>query len=141
VKYLQDGVASIFRGITEIATTPFSWTIKPICRSISTALSEEVKIENNPGIKKLVRLGLEQLTEYKEDEVSRYKLFALSHDIHRKFTKACERQQKTDIALEEYSEYALLRATKSKEQLHKYFSLIANSNINSVSPRSSLKSK
>lgn len=128
-----DGTASLLRGTVEIVTTPLAWTIKPIFRGISTAFSDELKIENNEGIQNLARLGLQQLNEYKEDEVCKYKLFALSHDIHRKFSKAAVRQQKTNIALEEHSEYAMLRETKTKAQLQKYFSLfVAEKKYNEI---------
>lgn len=90
--WMLDGVSSLVRGVTQIAATPLAWFIKMPLRGLVTAIKGIPSIEQNSGIQKLVAEGK---TAVQEGKV--YHVNAIRHELHRKYKKATERGQKTNI--------------------------------------------
>lgn len=99
-KRFVDGWFSLFRGGVEIITTPLVWTIKPVTRGLITLFSKHKKIENNSGIRRLKNQGESILNANPDRKLSTLEirqLLGISNDIHRKFSKSIQRQQRTDV--------------------------------------------
>lgn len=120
----------MIRGLLEIVTAPFAWTVKPIIRLAITAWLGFPKIEENSGLKQLVGLGEELLVDQTDDDFSFEKMrriLGLCNDLHRKLEKQVEREQETAINLDE--EKILIREITSQstplklEQVKNYFTL------------------
>lgn len=99
--WMLDGVLNIVRGITQIATTPFSWA-KMVIRAGITAHYGWPKIEENPGIQQLVKQGYEVLEN--NENFSGCSMDRITNALHSKFTKTLSKGQVTDIATEDEQE-------------------------------------
>jgi hypothetical protein len=130
--YLADGFFSSIRGAIELATTPLAWTVKPLVRFVITCATGKPKIENNPGMRRVAAQGLSLLNSLEKpgeiNALERYKLFNISHDLHRKFKKAYSRGQesKNETGMAEQSAFAVIRTDLEHarpEQFLKHFSL------------------
>lgn len=75
--WLIDGVLSIIRGATQLATTPLTWFIKMPLRGIITGFTDkkDLAVENRPGMQKLV-------TDAKNND---YGSSVLIDKIHKKY--------------------------------------------------------
>jgi 2-polyprenyl-6-methoxyphenol hydroxylase-like FAD-dependent oxidoreductase len=126
-KQFGDGLFSTWRGILEIATTPLSLIIKPITRGIASLFHSQLKIEDNHGMKKLAQYGMQRLNQFGEDSTlqNTYQLLSICNDIHRKFDKAFNRGQATDVAIDENKWFNEIRTDTSKEKLMNFFSLFS----------------
>lgn len=133
-KRLADGFLHLLRGTLEIATFPLAWTLKPLARGLVTIFKGKPKIEENAGMKKLAQAGLKLLSEPRAkdlDSMQKFKLLAISSDLHRKFKKSSQRGQASDIApLGEQQIFcaagANLDSFKNCSRLKRYFSLFAD---------------
>lgn len=99
-KRFIDGAFTLARGIVEIITTPLSWFVKPLTRSLFTLFSSPLNVEDNSGIKNLVSLGNELLDAQVNDEMSFMRmrdLLGVCNDLHRKFDKSMQRGQSTNV--------------------------------------------
>ncbi|HRD68504.1 MAG TPA: hypothetical protein PK657_00010 [Legionella sp.] len=124
-RYLGDGLFSMLRGVIELSTTPLTWLLKPITRGISTLIHGGYKkIEENTGIRDLAKYG-----QTNRDSSNAYELLAVCNDIHRKFEKAISRGEKTEVGIEEHSQYSNIRADSKldRQKVQDYFSLFATS--------------
>jgi len=52
--WIADGITSVIRGATQVIFTPLTWFVKIPLRGIITAIKGTPKIEENPGIQKLL---------------------------------------------------------------------------------------
>lgn len=140
IKLFGDGVLTAIRGSLEIATTPLAWIVKPLTRGIATLITNHPKVENNSGMKRVAKQGLslvQQITSESSDSLKpeeKYRLFAISNDLHRKFHKSLSRRQHSNIGLEEQRVFAKLQSNAAtateamnSENLIQYFSLFAES--------------
>lgn len=131
-KRFVDGLTNIFRGTIEVGTTPLAWIVKPITRGLTTLITGQPKIEDNPGMKKLAMHGLKLLQETNnesKDPMQKYKLLAVADDLHRKFNKALNRKQNSKISsLDEEQAFCEARrdnATINTGALIRYFSFFS----------------
>jgi 2-polyprenyl-6-methoxyphenol hydroxylase-like FAD-dependent oxidoreductase len=135
----SDGIFSLLRGVIEIITTPLTWLIKPITRSVAGKIHGRVKIEENSGIRKVAKYAHKYLDKVEKnshlDDKATYKLFQLSNDLHRKYEKAIKRGQTcTGIGrLEEISAFNAIREDDKLNRviLRKYFSLFKEHRVKS----------
>ncbi|ARG98679.1 hypothetical protein [Legionella micdadei] len=125
-----DGLASLIRGVIELATTPLVWFIKPIIRFGITIFTGLPKVEENQGMVDLVTLGEELLVDQEDDDFSFVKMqqvLGVCNDLHRKFSKQVMRAQETDIDIdreEELIEEITSQSTPLKlETVKNYFTL------------------
>jgi hypothetical protein len=100
-KLLADGCFTSLRGLLEIVTSPLTYFVKPFIRygaTLSTDYSQ--KIENNKGMKKLLRQGSEYCASLGDSEltpIQGQKLADICRDLSRKYRKAKERGQYTIV--------------------------------------------
>jgi len=136
---LADGGLSFIRGALEILTMPFAWIIKPIVRLCITSVNGAPNIEAMPSMKEIADLGHDavinlpinnDLTELEK----KYRLLAVTNDLHRKFVKSSNQGQKSNIQLTEQKQYGKFRKKlncldiNDEDQLnnlHRYFSLFS----------------
>lgn len=90
--WLLDGVSSLIRGVTQVVATPLTWLIKMPLRGLITAIKGAPQITQNHGMQCLVADGKNAV---QEGEVIH--LDCVRHELHRKFKKAINRGQKTNI--------------------------------------------
>lgn len=95
-----DSISNVVRGVTQVLTTPLTWCIKMPLRCILTAVKGFSKIEQNRNMQRIAAEGKKAV----EDE-SFEGLDAARHTLSRKFHKAIERGQKSDISLKDEKEY------------------------------------
>lgn len=134
IKLFGDGIFNVVRGCLEIATTPLAWIVKPMTRGIATLISGYPQIENNSGMKRVAKQGLnllQQANSESKDSLKpeeKYKLLAISSDLHRKFHKSLSRGQRSNVALEEQRVFSELKSsieTVNAKNIIQYFSLFA----------------
>lgn len=114
--WMLNGVASVIRGVTQIVATPLTYlgriVVRAFLNSVSSAIWGEPKVEDNPGIKRLVRQGEELLKHHfdpspkngaldfyqKSPETALKEMQGIEWDLHRKYRKATtSRHQDTGI--------------------------------------------
>lgn len=129
---IADGLFNMARGAIELVTTPLTWFIKPVTRTVATLIHGGYKkIEENAGIITLAQYGQDYLTKIDESALKSdktiYELLAVCNDIHRKFDKSVDRGQASELGVEEYSSYSEIRAdtTLDRKKLSHYFTLFA----------------
>ncbi|WED43441.1 FAD-dependent oxidoreductase [Legionella cardiaca] len=128
-KRFADGFFTLLRGLIELTTTPATWFIKPIIRTLATIRAGKIAIESNEGMVKLVDYGKNYLQETENAELSPQKMHALlavCNDLHRKFHKGLYRGQSTKITADCESKLFLQTkntTTFSREAVDAYFSL------------------
>jgi hypothetical protein len=131
-KYFADGAAHLLRGLVELITIPFTFTLKLITRGIITAFIPHKRIEDNDGVRNLITMGdqlLESHDEFEEFSLDMiHRLLGICNDLHRKFNKSVQRGQHTEIdsniekqALKKLT--ATSQTTVSRDQVRHYFSL------------------
>lgn len=125
-----DGLCTVIRGLLELITTPLTWLIKPICRTLATYFHGHYKqIEDNTQLQSIAQQGQAYLNsaENLHDPETIINLLAFCNDLHRKFTKQCARGQSTMIELEECTQYASIRSghVLDQQKLNGYFSLFS----------------
>lgn len=135
-KRIGDGFFTLGRGLVELITSPLSYTLKPLSRGLLT-LIKRPKIEENAGMKRLAHYGHTYLDRINPADAQvegantsqhSYNLLAICGDLHRKYEKAVEHKQNTQIEqLEEFTKYQIIHSdTKvNNEALRRYFSLFA----------------
>lgn len=119
---IKEGVGSLLRGFIDVITTPLAWLVKPLMRTGFTLAHHGFsKIEENAGIKKLVKLGIEKLNNLSVNQMNEafveYELLSLSTDLHRKFMKAIKSGQYTSDMQKESILFNKIR--ESKEEVDK----------------------
>jgi hypothetical protein len=70
------GIAEIFRGLTQIATTPLTWFLRLPCRGIITLFTGFQKAEDGAGIQRAVSQGvriLNLLEDINIEKLQKYK--------------------------------------------------------------------
>lgn len=131
-KHLTDGAFRMARGIIELVMTPLTYLVKPITRGLITLVSNHNRVEDNDGVKTLIKEGTNILVGQDDHEELSFdkaqKLLGICNDLHRKFTKAVLRGQDTDInvATEQHciKELTVKSDTGlSGEKVRKYFTL------------------
>jgi hypothetical protein len=99
--YAKDGAITLVRGGIEVIMFPLTWLVKPAIRGVLSYKHGPIKIEDNKGMKKIVQDALEltvRLNDQVEIPIADEKaVLAYRNDVHRKFIKACERGQPSDI--------------------------------------------
>lgn len=131
-KRFGDGLFTFGRGLFEIVTTPLAWTLKPVIRGIVTGLHYvwrgPKRIEDNDGMRKLAKTGLDYVNELEGDAldpVVKRDVLGYCNDLHRKFIKSHSRGQNTLIEQNESEQY--LKITGDSDNLRSvatnYFSL------------------
>lgn len=112
---MVDGGAQMGVGLI-LALTCILLPIKLIVNIALTKSSERRTIETNPG---MVRL----LKEAETKELSTNQMHALLIDVHRKFEKSVQRDQKTEVSREEENEAFNACKLNEPESYQRYFSL------------------
>ncbi|WP_133138773.1 hypothetical protein [Legionella genomosp. 1] len=115
---MGDGFGQLGVGIT-LALTAVLMPIKVVVNSITTARAEPRKIENNPGMAKLIK----EAEKVDHEEMSVNKMNALRIDMHRKLEKSLDRHQKTDISVEEERKAYKACQPSNPESYKQYFKL------------------
>jgi hypothetical protein len=96
-----DGILSIVRGVTQIATTPLTWFIKMPLRAFIYLVtnSDNLLIENRPGIRKLLdqAQGISNNCTQKTREVGLERLSTIADAVYVKYTKGIRRGENTVI--------------------------------------------
>lgn len=113
--WLIDGTNSFIRGATQVATAPISMSARLIFRCIITPFFDYPPIEKNPGIKYLVKEGRDAIKENRTDDIK-----AIRDELHRKYLKAMDRSQATEII---NTEETKLYTQGSPETMHLYLNL------------------
>ncbi|MFA5959677.1 MAG: hypothetical protein WC785_04105 [Tatlockia sp.] len=128
---LVDAFLTVFRGGIEIASALFSWFVKPITRGIATYFNGGFKsIEDNKGMQQLARIGEGHLSDRNlslSDSYTKYRILAVSNDLHRKFNKSLDRGEKTKLGVNEALLYNAIHNNTEvdKEKLTQYFALFS----------------
>lgn len=114
--WMLNGVANVIRGVTQIVATPLTLlgriVLRAFLNSVFSAIWGEPKLEDNPGIKRLVHQGEELLKHHfdpspqngapdfyhKSPETALKEMQGIEWDLHRKYRKATDsRHQDTGI--------------------------------------------
>lgn len=100
--WLLDAVSSTIRGVTQLVTTPLAWFGKMPLRGIITAITGKPNIESNSGIRKLVteaknNLGVKNGERIDKSTGDPVLLDGIRHELHRKYEKAKNRGQQTNV--------------------------------------------
>lgn len=94
--WLLDGISSLIRGITQIATTPLTWLIKMPLRGLITLFKGRPNFENGSGVRRLIREGNEAINDR-----SGVRMAGIRYELHRKFQRAIQQKQKKGISREQ----------------------------------------
>jgi hypothetical protein len=132
-KTVIDGLFTLLRGTLELLTVPYVFLLKPLTRGIATLVHGGFKtIEENTGMKHIAQQALTTLegvedTTLAQDHKTIYEMLAYCNDLHRKFGKSFNRGQRSDLAIDESSNYRKIRTTDKldRQRLITYFSLFS----------------
>lgn len=129
-KRLADGLFTLTRGVLELATTPWAWTVKPLFRGLVSVFSPPVLIEKGSCMQTLASLGHKKLDAHDFDDdfipTELYAVKAVCNDLHRKFQKADRRDQRSLNKEEEKKRWDAMEKSGpyvSSESARQYFSL------------------
>lgn len=91
--WMLDGIASLIRGVTQIATTPLTWLIKMPLRGLITLFKGRPLFEERASVQRLVQEGNRAVND--TDNILAVRI---SNELARKFKKGVlQRKQKTNI--------------------------------------------
>lgn len=113
ISWLLNGISSIFRGVTQIATTPLTWSLKMPLRGLITAFKGVQKIEENKGVQRLVQAGKNAIASNQETEA-----YKIRTALHYKYQKGIRKGQNTDII--NYTEETLFNLQNYKNRVLPY---------------------
>jgi hypothetical protein len=133
---MLDGLAEIGLGVV-LAATSILLPIKLIVNSILTNREEPRKIENNPG---MVRLVEEADRIAVKDEFSTNKMHALLIDAHRKFEKSLDRMQYTQVSKEAENKAYNECNLHEPESYKRYFNLFKTHDLEQTTQSASMDS-
>jgi hypothetical protein len=98
--WITDGITSVIRGTTQVVTTPLTWFVKMPLRGLITAIKGVPKIEENPGIQKLLNHSLSTVVASTDNEGFGYRSGGselIQKALHAKFKCSLSKGQHTDI--------------------------------------------
>lgn len=95
ITFLLSGLSEIFRGLTQIATTPLTWLIKIPLRGIITAIKGQPRVEDQESIKMLINKGMDLIDD--ENHQNEKSFHKVAGNIHNKYSLFTKRGQKTNI--------------------------------------------
>lgn len=131
----MDGSMNLTRGIIELVMTPLTYFIKPITRSLITAFSTSKRIEDNDGIKNLLKQGENIMQGQDPNEELSFarveRILGICNDLHRKLDKAIKRGQNTNINTSSEQHYIKELTSKSekglsRDKVKQYFALFSS---------------
>lgn len=97
--WITEGYARLFRGTTQIITTPLVLVVKLPLRALITLGFGRPKIEDSKRIAELVEKGRDIINS-NDDSINAEKVKnfdAIRHELHRKYSKGIKRGQQTKI--------------------------------------------